>query len=84
MSIDTLKLGLVAILACAVGACSGSSPLAPEEEEVSPRTRTACIAGGDVAQRAGCPQDTWQNDEYRGDPFDRWEEDLPPRQKRPD
>ncbi len=84
MKIDQLRLGLVAVLVAAAGACAGSSPLAPEEQEARPTTRTACMAGGDVAQRAGCPEDTWQNDEYIGDPSDGWDEDVRPREKRPE
>ncbi|MBT8477518.1 MAG: hypothetical protein KJO06_01280 [Gemmatimonadetes bacterium] len=75
------RLALVAFLLAAFGACDGTSLAGPEEQEAeAPTLRTACMAGGDVAQRAGCPEDTWSN---AGDPFDPWEEDLSPREKWP-
>jgi hypothetical protein len=81
MLIKHLKIAIVAGLITAVGACDGSTLTGPEEEEVqAPGFRTACMAGGDVAQRAGCPEETWSN---TGDPFDPWEEDLSPREKWP-
>ncbi len=76
-----LKLAVATLLLAALGACDGSSLAGPEEHEVeAPAYRTACMAGGDVAQRAGCPEDTWSN---TGDSFDPWEEDLSPREKWP-
>ena len=81
MLIRDLKLVLVAALLTAVGACGSNSLMGPEEEAAQdPVARTACMAGGEVARRAGCAEDTWSN---RGDPFDPWEEDLSPREKWP-
>ena len=76
-----LRIAFAAIIVTAMSAC-GSSPMGPEEEQAvaPPSFRTACMAGGEVARRAGCPEDTWSDS---GDPFDPWEEDLSPREKWP-
>lgn len=83
MRIKNLRLALVAILLAAVGACDGSTLAGPAEaDEVveRPVARTACMAGGEVAQRAGCPEETWSNTD---DTVIPWKEDLSPREKRP-
>jgi hypothetical protein len=83
MRIKNFRLALVAVLVAAVGACDGSTiagPSEPDEVIERPLTRTACMAGGEVAQRAGCPEETWSNTD---DTVIQWEEDLSPRQKRP-
>ncbi len=84
MLIKSLKFAFVAALLAAVGACDGSALTGPEEtSEVTekPLARTACMAGGEVAQRAGCPEDTWSNSD--DDVAIQWEEDLSPREKWP-
>jgi len=84
MLIRNLKLAFAVALVAALAACDGSALTGPQEaDEVGqkPLTRTACMAGGDVAQRAGCPEDTWANDD--ADIFNPWVEDLSPREKRP-
>ena len=83
MRIKNLRLALVAVLLAAVGACDDSTiagPAQPDDVVEGPLARTACMAGGEVAQRAGCPEDTWSNTD---DTVIQWEEDLSPRQKRP-
>jgi len=83
MILKHLKLVIAAGLITMVGACGGGAVTGPPEgQEVAetPDLRTACMVGGEVAQRAGCPEDTWSN---TGDPFNPWEEDLSPREKRP-
>ena len=83
MRIKNLRLALVAVLLAAVGACDGSTiagPAEPDEVVESPLARTACMAGGEVAVRAGCPEDTWSNTD---DTVIQWEEDLSPREKWP-
>jgi len=83
MPIKNLRLAVVAILLAAVGACDGSTftgPTEPDEVVERPLARTACMAGGEVAQRAGCPEETWSNTD---ETVIQWEEDLSPRQKRP-
>ena len=86
MLIKNLKLVFAVALLAAVGACDGSTVMGPQEFDEAterPLTRTACMAGGDVAQRAGCPEDTWSNDNDDADVFNPWVEDLSPREKRP-
>ena len=83
MRIKNLRLALVAVFLAAVGACDGSAVMGPQEFDEAaerPLTRTACMAGGDVAQRAGCAEETWSNTD---DIAIQWEEDLSPREKRP-
>ena len=84
MRIKNLRLALVAVLLAAVGACDDSTiagPAQPDDVVEGPLARTACMAGGEVAQRAGCPEETWSNTD---ETVIQWEEDLSPRQKRPD
>lgn len=87
MLIRNLKLAFAVTLVAALGACDGSALTGPQEaDEVveKPLTRTACMAGGEVAQRAGCPADTWTNDDNDdADVFNPWVEDLSPREKWP-
>jgi len=83
MRIKNLRLALVAVLLAAVGACDDSTiagPAQPDDVVEGPLARTACMAGGEVAQRAGCPEETWSNTD---ETVIQWEEDLSPRQKRP-
>lgn len=51
----TLKLICAASMLMIVGACDGGSLTGPEDEAATPLSRTACMAGGDVAVLAGCP-----------------------------
>ena len=82
MRIKQLKLAFAAVLIAAFAACDGSSLTGPEEQEFeAPGLRTACMAGGEVAQRAGCPEDTWSNTD---DSSETYEEEVSPREKRPD
>ena len=86
MLIKNLRLALVTILLAAVGACDGSTVMGPQEFDEAaerPLARTACMAGGEVAQRAGCAEETWSNDNDDADVFNPWVEDLRPREKRP-
>lgn len=86
MLIRNLKLAFAVALIAALGACDGSALTGPQEaDEVvqKPLTRTACMAGGEVAQRAGCAEETWSNDNDDADVFNPWVEDLRPREKRP-
>lgn len=85
MLIRNLQLAFAVALIAALGACDGSALTGPQDADEAvqePLTRTACMAGGDVAQRAGCPEDTWSNDDD-ADVFNPWVEDLSPREKRP-
>lgn len=64
MKIRNLELAAVFAFVAALAACDASSVTGPQEETQSePSARTACTAGGEVAQRAGCPEDTWDSDE---------------------
>jgi hypothetical protein len=85
MLIRNLQFTFAVALIAALGACDGSALTGPQDSDEAvqkPLTRTACMAGGDVAQRAGCPEDTWSNDDD-ADVFNPWVEDLSPREKRP-
>jgi len=86
MLIRNLMLAFAVTLVAALGACDGSALTGPQEaDEVveKPLTRTACMAGGEVAQRAGCSEETWSNDSDGADVFNPWVEDLSPREKWP-
>ena len=50
-----LKLACAASMLIVIGACDGGALTGPEEDAATPLNRTACMAGGDVAVRAGCP-----------------------------
>jgi hypothetical protein len=56
MLIRNLKFAVAAVLFAALGACDGGALMGPEDAAIeSPQARTACLAGGEVAIRAGCP-----------------------------
>lgn len=56
MLTKSLKLACALALLGAIGACDGTSLMEPEATvETRPDARTACMAGGGAARRAGCP-----------------------------
>jgi hypothetical protein len=56
MLTKSLKLACAVALLGVLGACDGASLMEPEEAvETAPVSRTACMAGGEAARRAGCP-----------------------------
>lgn len=50
-----LGLACAGMMLIGVAACDGSALTGPDETTDAPLARTACMAGGDVAVRAGCP-----------------------------
>ena len=56
MLMKSLKLAGALALLGVVGACDGTTLMEPDAAvETPPVARTACMAGGGVASRAGCP-----------------------------
>ncbi len=49
-----LKLACAASMLFVIGACDGGALTGPEEDAPTSLNRTACMAGGEVAVRAGC------------------------------
>ena len=67
MLLKSLKLACAMALLGAIGACDGASLMEPEGAvETAPVSRTACMAGGEAARRAGCPG-TAEEDGYAGE-----------------
>jgi len=49
-----LRLACAASMLIVIGACDGSALTGPDESADAPQSRTACMAGGEVAILAGC------------------------------
>ena len=75
MSTKSLRIAFIAALIAAMAACDSSALTAPEDAVENPQTRTACLAGGEVAVRAGCPDadnfDEEANQDWPNYPEDR-------------
>ena len=88
MKWQSLRIAFLIATIAAVGACDATALTGPEgdvgpEPQAEPVARTACLAGGEAALRAGCQGDEVgpvHHGDWFGDPMDYWRT----RQKRPD